>query len=251
MSDEEQTIRSFELNALSPLDGRYASDMRPLREHFSEFAFLRERIRVEVEYLLALSRDAHLARSITDAEEKVLRGVVAGLTPREAQQIKAIESTTRHDVKALEYYLRRKLASTSLADLVECVHLGLTSEDVNQTGQALALRNSRDAVLLPAFDSMLARLISLAREYRGTPMLARTHGQPAVPTTLGKEFAVFVSRLKRQHELLRLHRFEAKLSGAVGNLNALAFAAPQVDWVEFSARFVRSLGLEPNLQRPS
>jgi adenylosuccinate lyase len=247
MSDERMSAESFELDALSPLDGRYAREMQPLRGFFSEFAFLRERVRVEIDYLLALARDTHLIRPVTEAEEKILRAVVEDFTFDEARRIKALERSTRHDVKALEYYLRGQLASTSLADLIEWVHFGLTSEDVNQTAQALALRNSRDAVLLPALDGLLARLVALAREYRATPMLARTHGQAAVPTTLGKEFAVFFSRLKKLRALLHLHRFEAKFSGAVGNSNALVSAAPQVDWLEFGARFIRSLGLEPNL----
>ncbi len=247
MSDDALTSEFFELGALAPLDGRYAHEMHPLKEYFSEFGFLRERLSVEIHYLLALARDAHLTRLVTETEEKFLRAVVTDFSLQEAQEIKTLERTTRHDVKALEYYLRAKLASSSLADLVEWVHFGLTSEDVNQTALALALRNSRDAVMLPVLDSLLTRLAALSYEYRATPLLARTHGQPAVPTTLGKEFAVFTSRLKKQRRLLRLHRFEAKVTGAVGNMNALVSAAPQVDWTEFSSRFVRSLGLEPNL----
>jgi adenylosuccinate lyase len=247
MPDDESSAEISELDALSPLDGRYARDTRALREFFSELALLRERMRVEVEYLLSLSNEAHLFRPIAEAEEKALRSIPYSLTHREAIEIKAIERTTRHDVKAMEYYLRGRLASTSLSDLVEWVHFGLTSEDVNQAAYASALCRSRDAVLLPALDSLVELLSDLARGYRSLPMLARTHGQAAVPTTLGKEFAVFVSRLKKQRELIRRHRFEAKLSGAVGNFNALASASPHVDWLEFSARFIRSLGLEPNL----
>lgn len=235
------------LGALSPLDGRYARETAPLRNYFSEFAYLRDRVRVELAYLLALSREAHLARSLADAEIDFLRDLANNFTPGDAQEVKSLERTTRHDAKAIEYYLRAKLSSTSLADVVEWLHFGLTSEDVNQLAQALALRDSRDAVLLPALDALLARLAALARDYRGLPMLARTHGQPAVPTTLGKEFAVFVARLKRQRLRLRRHRFAAKLTGAVGNFNALVAAAPQIDWIAFSARFVRSLGLEPEL----
>jgi adenylosuccinate lyase len=247
MTDDEYSAESFELDALSALDGRYARETRPLREFFSEFAFLRERVRVEVEYLLALTQDAHLFRPIAEVEEKTLRSIASGFTPREASEIKSIERTTRHDVKALEYYLRDRLASTSLSDLVGWVHFGLTSEDVNQTALASALCRSRDTLLLPALEALITRLADLAREYRSLPMIARTHGQAAVPTTLGKELAVFVSRLKKQRNLVRRHRFEAKLSGAVGNFNALASAVPQVDWLAFSERFIRSLGLEPNL----
>jgi len=236
----------FALEALSPLDGRYARETEPLRPYFSEFALIRGRLRVEVEYLLALAQEARLTRALDGPEQAQLRQLVADFTPAAAREVKAIERTTRHDVKALEYYLRGQLAATSLADMVEWLHFGLTSEDVNLIAQALALRESRDAVILPALDTFLARLEELAREYRATPLLARTHGQPAVPTTLGKELAVQAARLRKQRALLRAHRFEAKLTGAVGNLNALVAAAPQVDWLTFSEQLIDRLGLEPN-----
>lgn len=247
MADDNFSEESLGLSVLSPLDGRYAADTRPLREYWSEFAFLRERLRFEVEYLIAITLDAHLARPLTDAEVQILRAIVADLTLEEASKIKGIEMTTRHDVKALEYYLHEKLSQTTLADIIGWVHFGLTSEDANQTAFALALRNSRDAVMLPALGALLMRLERMTLDYRKTAMLARTHGQVAVPTTLGKEFAVFVSRLRKQRELLRTFRFESKVMGAVGNLNALALAAPQVNWLKFVNKFVRSLGLEPNL----
>ncbi len=247
MTDAKMTTDSFALRAVSPLDGRYVREIRPLQEYFSEFAYLRVRVRVEIEYLLALSRVAQLARPLSDAEEHLLRALAADFTPAAAQEIKRLEQATRHDVKAIEYYLRAQLASTSLADVVEWLHFGLTSEDVNQTAQALALRDARDAVLLPALDQIVAHLAALARQYARTPMLARTHGQPAVPTTLGKEFAIFFLRFKKQRALLSQHRFETKLTGAVGNFNALVSAAPQVDWLAFSTQFIRALGLEPNV----
>jgi adenylosuccinate lyase len=247
MPDPDAASDLFALDALSPLDGRYARAVAPLRAYFSEFALIRDRLRVEVEYLIALSRDTRLVRSLTDAEAEQLRGLAAEFTPAAAREVKALEQTTRHDVKALEYYLRGKLAATPLADLVTWLHFGLTSEDVTLIAQALALRAARDTAMLPALDKLLARLTALAREYKSAPMLARTHGQAAVPTTLGKELAVFVARLNKQCAFLRAHRFEAKLTGAVGNFNALAAAAPEVDWPAFSDRFVRSLGLEPNL----
>src|SRR5574337_470564 len=171
------------LHALSPLDGRYADETSPLRDYFSEFAYLRARVRVEVEYLIWLSHETPLVPPFSDAEEQALRSLAALFTPEAARQIKAIEQTTRHDVKAIEYYLRQQLASAARADAVEWIHLGLTSEDVNQVAQALALQESRDAVLLPALDDLLAHLATLTRQYRRMPMLARTHGQPAVPTT--------------------------------------------------------------------
>lgn len=235
------------LHALSPLDGRYAPETRPLRNHFSEFAYLRTRVRIECEYLGALSQDARLFRPLSDAEAQILHSLAGDFSAADAQRVKEIEQTTRHDVKAIEYFLREKLAATSLADLVEWLHFGLTSEDVNQTAQALALRDSRDHIILPALDKLFAQLVTLVREYKSTPMLARTHGQPAVPTTLGKEFAVYLARLKTQRRILRAHRFDAKLTGAVGNFNALVSAAPGVDWLAFSEKFIRSLGLEPRL----
>ncbi len=238
---------SSSIDALSPLDGRYASETEPLRRYFSEAALQRQRVFVEVEYLVALSRVARLVRPLSESEVEYLRALATDFSSDAAQQVKALERTTRHDVKAVEYYLRSQLAGTSLADIVEWLHFGLTSEDVTLIGQALALRDSRDNIILPALDSLVTRLDALAREHARIPMLARTHGQPAVPTTLGKEFVVFAVRLKKQRAPLREHRFEAKLAGAVGNFNALAAAAPQVDWIAFSSQFIRGLGLEPNL----
>jgi adenylosuccinate lyase len=246
----DEATMEFELEALqalSPLDGRYARGTLGLREYWSEFALIRGRLRVEIEYLIALTNETPLARPLTAVEEGDLRKIAADFTPAEARHVKTIERVIRHDVKAVEYYLRDKLASTFMADLVAWLHLGLTSEDVNSIAQALALRDSRDAVLVPSLDVVLSRLVELAREYKRMPMLARTHGQPAVPTTLGKELAVFVGRLKKQRAILDAHPMEAKLTGAVGNFNALLAAAPQVDWPEFSVRFIRRLGLEPNL----
>jgi adenylosuccinate lyase len=234
-------------DALSPLDGRYARETGALREYFSEFAFIRGRVRVEIDYLLALARVGRLPRPLTRAEEDTLRSIAAEFPLAAAREIKEIERTTRHDVKAIEYWLRGRLASTSLNDLVEWLHFGLTSEDVNLIAQALALRDSRDAVILPALDGILSALSSLAHKHKGTVMLARTHGQPAVPTTLGKELAVFFVRLKKQRAILAGHRFEAKLTGAVGNFNALAAAAPEVDWIDFSARFIGAYDLDANL----
>ncbi len=234
------------LSALGPLDGRYARETAPLRDYFSEFAYLRQRVRVEIDYLMALSRDAQLVRPFTDSEISNLQSLISGFSPADAGAIKDLERTTRHDVKAIEYFLRARLAAMSLGDVIEWLHFGLTSEDVNILAQALALRDSRDAILLPALDEILARLTALAREYKSTPMLARTHGQPAVPTTLGKEFALFLARLNKLRAILHAHRFEAKLTGAVGNLNALAAAAPQIDWLALCDAFIRAYDLEPN-----
>lgn len=233
-------------NPLSPLDGRYVRDTEPLREYFSERAYTRLRVQVEIDYLIALSRWTHLVRPLTDAEEKALRQVTAEFSAESERQVKELERHTRHDVKAIEYFLRARLDATSLADIVEWLHFGLTSEDVNAIAQALALRDSRDAVLVPALDAVIASLSALASKYKSTPMLARTHGQPAVPSTLGKELAVFAARLRKQRILIVQHHFEAKLNGAVGNFNALVAAAPNVDWLSFSARFISAYGLDAN-----
>ena len=235
------------LTALSPLDGRYARETEPLRHSFSEFAYLRDRVRLEIAYLIALSRDAHLVRPLSASEMTNLQSLISNFQTTDGERIKEIERATRHDVKAIEYFLREKFAATSLADVSAWLHFGLTSEDVNQTAHALALRDARDTVILPALDAILARLAAFARAHQATPLLARTHGQPAVPTTLGKEFAVFLARLQTQRDLLRAHRFEAKLTGAVGNFNALVAAAPGVDWLAFSTQFIRAHDLEPNL----
>ncbi len=238
---------SDELLALSPLDGRYARETEALRDYFSEFALIRDRVRVEIAYLIALSRDAHLIRDLTSAELDLLDALADSFSLDDAHQSKDFERITRHDVKAVESFLRAKLAPTTLSDLLGFLHFGLTSEDVNNIAQAIALRDSRDKVILPALDKILGQLVSLINSHKSTPMLARTHGQPAVPTTFGKEIAVFYSRLNKQRSALALHRFDAKLNGAVGNFNALISAAPQVDWQKFSRNLLGQLGLEPNL----
>ena len=222
------------LHALSPLDGRYESETSPLRDFFSEFAYLRSRARLELDFLSALA-----VAGICPAPNFSLDS----FTDEDARKIQEYENTTRHDVKAIEYFLRDKLPT----ELHQWIHFGLTSEDINNIAQAIALRDSRDQVLLPALDNLISSLRNFAKQYRALPMLARTHGQPAVPTTLGKEIAVYLSRLKICRDEIANHKFEAKLTGAVGNFNALRAAAPQVDWISFSKDFIQSLGLEPNL----
>ena len=233
------------LDALSPLDGRYLETALPLRTHFSEFAYLKARLEIEVRYLASLAKTG-LVRPLTGAQADYL----ASFNSQDALRLKEIEQTTRHDVKAIEYFLRERCmdsASPDLREFIPFLHFGLTSEDINNLAQALALRDSRDQILLPALDDLLEKLRQFAVRYRSTLMLARTHGQPAVPTTLGKEFALYFARLRECREVLALHRFEGKLTGAVGNFNALQAAAPDVDWLAFSGEFVASLGLQPNI----
>jgi adenylosuccinate lyase len=234
------------LHALSPLDGRYAEMTAPLSGYFSEFAFLRDRVRVELDFLSALSKIG-IFRPLSDSESTQLESIKLNFSSADAESILTHERQTRHDVKAIEYYLQEKLQGASLQDLIPWIHFGLTSEDTNSLGQAIALNESRIKVLLPALNSLLAALREFAILYRSVPMLARTHGQFAVPTTLGKEFAVYIARLKKTRDDISAHRFEAKLTGAVGNFNALQSAVPQVDWISFSKEFVSSFDLEPNL----
>ena len=226
------------LHVLSSLDGRYENETAPLREYFSEFAYLRSRGRLELDFLVALSKTG-LVRPLTGSE----RAILDSFSDDDAHKIQEYEKIMQHDVKAIEYFLREKLPD----ELHPWIHFGLTSEDINNISQAIALRDSRDRVLLPAFDNLIFVLSDFAKKYRALPFLARTHGQPAVPTTLGKEIAVFIARLQKCRAVLVNHKFEAKLTGAVGNFNALHAAAPHVDWVSFSKRFIQDLDLEPNL----
>lgn len=243
------------LHLLSPLDGRYAETTAPLMDYFSEFAFLRDRVRVELNFLLALSKTS-LVRPLSDFETAQIETIQNKFSFADAESILAYEKKTRHDVKAIEYFIQGKLNfkpvelganQPTLQELIPWIHFGLTSEDTNSIGQAIALKESRDKVILPALDSLIDALSDMALDYKATPMLARTHGQFAVPTTLGKEIAIYIARLKKISDDISAFRFEAKLTGAVGNFNALQAAAPQVDWIAFSQKFVSSFDLEPNL----
>ena len=235
------------LFAISPLDGRYARAVDPLRDFMSEYALFRDRIGVEIAYLRALSQNTSVVRRFTEVEDQFLLTILELFATNDAKRVQELEMETRHDVKAVEYYLREKLQGNSLEDVIPFLHFGLTSEDVNQTAIAFSLLESRDEVLLPKLDEVLGRIKTFAKQYAATPMLAKTHGQPAVPTTLGKEFANFYVRLLEQRARVSQHKFSAKLTGAVGNFNALAAANANVDWIQFSTRFLQSLGLEPAL----
>ncbi|HVI26731.1 MAG TPA: adenylosuccinate lyase [Xanthomonadaceae bacterium] len=235
-----------QLLALSPLDGRYAGKVDALRPIFSEYGLIRARVRVEVEWLLALAAEpgiAELARFSPAAAQR-LRALANGLSVADAARVKEIERTTNHDVKAVEYLIKERLKDDAeLGPALEFVHFACTSEDINNLSYALMLREARDAVALPKLDALVATLRDMAHAHAGLPMLSRTHGQTASPTTVGKELANVVARLARQREVLAALPMPGKINGAVGNYNAHVAAYPDLDWTAFSRRFVESLGL--------
>lgn len=233
------------LTAISPIDGRYRGKAEPLAEYFSEFALIRYRVRVEVEYFIALSEiPLPQVGTLSDGQKEELRGIYRGLTLDDARHVKQIEATTNHDVKAVEYFLKERFDALGLSAVKEFIHFGLTSQDINNTSVPLSVKEALDQVLVPQFDALAARLAGLADEWADIPMLARTHGQPASPTRLGKEVRVFVSRLSRQLDELRALTLPAKFGGATGNFNAHNVAFPGIDWVGFGNKFVaEKLGL--------
>ena len=237
------------LLALSPLDGRYAGRLGALRPLLSEFGLMHRRVQVEVEWFIALS-DAGFEefKPLSEASRGLLRGLVVRFAEGDAQAIKDIERTTNHDVKAVEYWLKSRFAGhPELQRAGEFVHFACTSEDINNTSHALMLKAARDTVLLPALDRLVERLRALAHQYAAEPMLARTHGQTASPTTVGKEIANVVARLATARERVAGVRLLAKMNGAVGNYNAHLAAWPQFDWEAFSRRVVeQQLGLAFN-----
>ena len=218
------------LRAVSPLDGRYARQVQALADHVSEWALMRARVRVEVEWLLVLAPQLDAAP---------LRAVYEDFSDDAAAEIKAIEARTNHDVKAVEYFLRERVP----AEVRELVHFGLTSEDVNNLSYALMLRGAIDEVWRPAAEELVGGVAALAEQTRAVPLLSRTHGQAATPTTFGKEMAVFVARWRRQLDQLSRQEYRGKLNGAVGTYGALVVARPDVDWEAKSREFVESLGL--------
>ena len=233
------------LLALTPLDGRYQSKTQDLRGFFSEYALIRYRIWVEIEYFLALSDTLpQLQNKIDSATKGQLRDLYRTLTPEEAAKVKEIESVTNHDVKAVEYYIKEAFDALNLSWAKEFVHFGLTSQDINNTAFPMMLRGALKEVFEPALSRVLEQLRKYSHEWAEIPMLARTHGQPASPTRLGKEFGVYVYRLEEQLKLYHAIPFGAKFGGATGNFNAHHVAYPEIDWKQFGNCFVASLGLE-------
>ncbi|MDP3776045.1 adenylosuccinate lyase [Methylotenera sp.] len=237
------------LNALSPLDGRYQSKLDALRPYFSEYALIKHRAWVEIEWLKALAGAPELAEIAPFSEEtiKELDAAITNFSEADASQVKAIEARTNHDVKALEYWLKEKFDSNpEVKKASEFIHFACTSEDINNLSHGLMLKTARDSVMLPFLNSLIARLTELSEQLANQPMLSRTHGQTASPTTMGKELANVVYRLQRQQKQLANNDILGKINGAVGNFNAHLSAYPDFDWESFAERFVSSLGLTYN-----
>lgn len=237
------------LNALSPLDGRYAGKLTALRPLLSEYGLMHRRVQVEIEWFIALS-DAGFKEfpALSEASRGLLRSLVIHFKEEDAQAIKDIEKTTNHDVKAVEYWIKRRIAGhAELERMQEFVHFACTSEDINNTSHALMLKSARDEVMLPMLDRIIAKMTAMSHTFAAVPMLSRTHGQTASPTTVGKEVANVVARLKNARERIAGVRLLAKMNGAVGNYNAHLSAYPEHDWEAFSRQVVEgSLGLSFN-----
>ncbi|MGA9163265.1 MAG: adenylosuccinate lyase [Thiobacillus sp.] len=237
------------LTALSPLDGRYGSKTAPLRDFFSEYALIKTRVIVEIEWLKALAAEPAIAEvpAFSAAAIGLLDGIADSFSVPDAERVKAIEATTNHDVKAVEYFLKEKTKDNAeIAAVSEFIHFACTSEDINNLSHGLMLKGARDGVLLPALEKLIARLTDLAHEHAALPMLSRTHGQPASPTTVGKELANVVYRLRRAYIALGDIDILGKINGAVGNYNAHLSAYPELDWEDFARSFVMDLGLSFN-----
>ena len=237
------------LLALSPLDGRYATRMSALRPIFSELGLMQRRVHVEVQWLLALAAEPGIGevKALSNQARESLLAIASEFSESDGERIKAIESTTNHDVKAIEYFIKERIVDDiELGSASEFVHFACTSEDINNLAYALMLRDARDGVLLPSLDRVIATLRELAHAQAAQPMLSRTHGQTASPTTLGKEVANVVARLQRQRAQIASVELTSKINGAVGNYNAHVIAYPDLDWPAFAQRFVESLGLKFN-----
>ena len=243
---------NFSLMAVSPIDGRYASKAAPLREYFSEFALIRNRVRVEIEYFIALCsiplpQLSNFGEGTGKTREELfaaLRDIYRNLTPEEASRVKEIEKVTNHDVKAVEYFIKEHFKALEITPWQEFVHFGLTSQDINNTSQPIMLKEALENEYMPRLQEILSILRADALEWKDVTMLARTHGQPATPTRMGKEIEVFIARLEEQIRLLSQLTYPAKFGGATGNMNAHKIAYPDIDWPSFADSFVSSLGLK-------
>src|SRR3989338_389060 len=238
--------RLTELTAISPLDGRYRKDVEDLAPHACEMALIQTRVEVESKYLIGLS-DVGLIRSLAGRERDALANLGPNMTYAQVERVKQIEDTTRHDANGMIRSLREILSGTSLEDINEMTHFAITSEDINNLSYRLMLQRAKTNIVIPTLDQVVDKLAEDADRYKNLPMLGRTHGQPAVPTTLGKEYAIFATRLNTENRKLEKTPLTGKLDGAVGNYNAHAFSVPHIDWIMFSKKFVGDLGFRPNL----
>jgi len=238
-------MRKFSLNAISPIDGRYHSKVKSLSAYFSEASLIKYRIRVEIEYFIALCNiPLPQLKAFNNNNFKALRDIYLSFSLKDAQKIKDIEKVTNHDVKAVEYFIKEQFDNLGLEKYKEFIHFGLTSQDINNTAIPLSIKEAVNKVYLPQFNELFDVLVTLCNKWRDIPMLAKTHGQPASPTRLGKEFNVFVVRLQEQLKLLNQIPFAAKFGGATGNFNAHKVAYPKIDWKKFGKNFVEEvLGL--------
>ena len=227
------------LTAISPIDGRYRDKVESLAHYFSESALIRYRVMVEIEYFIALCElPLPQLKDFTPSLYASLREIYLDFTLEDAQKIKDIEKITNHDVKAVEYFIKEKFDALNLQPYKEFIHFGLTSQDINNTAVPCSFRDAVHDVYYPVIDELIAKLEELAEEWKEVPMLAKTHGQPASPTRLGKEIKVFTYRLTRQLELLKKVAISGKFGGATGNFNAHHIAFPEIDWAEFGNKFL-------------
>ncbi len=234
-----------ELTAISPIDGRYRKKVEKLDEYFSEFGLIRARVMVEVEYFIALCElPLPQLKDFDHSKFEALRNIVRNFQVADAQEIKDIEKTTNHDVKAVEYFLKKRFDEMGLERYKEFIHFGLTSQDINNSAVPYTIMQANNKMLLPELEQLVEKLNTMAEQWRDIPMLAHTHGQPASPTHLGKEIYVFVERLENQLDTLDSIPFTAKFGGATGNMNAHKVAYPQIEWKEFANAFIAGLGLQ-------
>ena len=233
------------LNAISPLDGRYRNSVKEISDYFSEHSLIRYRLFVEIEYLIALGDEKSIKelKQFSNNDQKKYRNIYKKFAIKDAAEVKKYEKITNHDVKAIEYFLRDKLKKS----LHPWIHFSLTSEDVNNLSYSLMWQDGLNKIYLPTLKSVTKNLNELANKYKKTPMLSLTHGQPATPTTFGKEIAVFHSRLNRQINQISSHKLLGKFGGATGTWSAQSIAYPKTDWLKFATKFIKSFGLEPNL----